>query len=165
MNFENRYTTSDRMLSEYIKKVQCKKLRIWGLGLGIIAAIMCVITVIEEDYIITGIMGACFFILTMVSILTPYFTLKQMKEAGLKLHNGKNCETIIQFGDKIIMDEGTIHITIEYSQIIKAVSLPNVYVLVIGPNNAVLVDPNGFIVGNFTDFQIFIEKKIKNKDL
>ncbi len=162
MKFENRYRISDCMLSEYIKKVQCKKLRIWGFVLGIIAAIMCLLTIIEEDYIITGIMGACFFIFIVVSILTPYFAIKQIKEAGLRLHNGKLCETIIQFGDKIIMEEGTVHIAIEYSQIINAVSLPNVYVLVIGPNNAVLVDPNGFTVGNFLDFQNFMEEKIKN---
>ena len=61
------------------------------------------------------------------------------------------------------MDEGKVHLEVEYSQITEIVQTKNFIVLKTSEQSAVLVYKNGFIKGNENDFMKFIEERIKKQ--
>lgn len=159
MKFENRYYTSDEMLRAYIRKVICKNIFRAGIAFSALSALMLLITCMGKDYVFAAVFGVCLIVLLSVVLFTPMLTLRQVKESNTRLHNGKECETVVGFGDRITMQEGTVSLTVEYSQIQRIVELPAVCVLMIGKQNAVLVDPAGFSVGTYPAFLEFIREK------
>nr|WP_288828412.1 YcxB family protein [uncultured Clostridium sp.] len=159
IQFENRYYSDKLMISEYVHKILCKRIYIMGAVVAPIALIMTGITLIRQDYILTAVFGVCLFILIFTILITPPMTIRQMQEYDRKLNNGKKNEAIIQFGEKISISQGTFFLTIEYSQILKTYELRNSFVLMFTKNSGIIIDPNGFTKGDFSDFKEFISKK------
>ena len=77
------------------------------------------------------------------------------RRQGKKQNDGILPGTRITFGDTIEMYEGMIHITVEYRKILRVVRLKHSYVLMIGKRNGVMLDPNGFTKGTFSEFKQF----------
>lgn len=161
MQYENRYVLSDQMMSDYIRKVLCRDIRLAGTVLSLVSAVMLVLTLAEGSYVLAAVFGVCLLIVAPASLLTPFLTLQQMRDASEKLHGGRICETVIRFGEDIVMEEGTVSIRIAYEQIKRIVELPSVCVLAMGKHNAVLVKPDGFSVGQYEGFLAFIREKTK----
>lgn len=159
IQFENRYYSDKLMISEYVHKILCKRIYIMGAVVAPIALIMTGITLIRQDYILTAVFGVCLFILIFTILITPPMTIRQMQEYDRKLNNGKKNEAIIQFGEKISISQGTFFLTIEYSQILKTYELRNSFVLMFTKNSGIIIDPNGFTIGDFSDFKEFISRK------
>lgn len=159
MQYENRYVISDQMMAGYIRKVLCRNIRLAGLIFSLVSAVMLALTLSEGMYVLAAVFGVCLVIMLAVPLLTPSLTLRQMRDASEKLHGGRLCETVIHFGEDIAMEEGTVSMRIAYGQIKRIVELPSVCVLVMGKNNAVLVDPKGFSVGSYEEFIAFIKEK------
>ena len=116
-HFENRYYSTDQMLSEYVHRVLCRKIVLFGAPIAL------------------------------------------MKEDDRRLHNGQKFETIVQFGDRILIREGTFSLACTYDQIIKIRPLKHSYVLMFGPRNSIMVSPEHFTVGTFDEFQTFIKER------
>lgn len=159
MQYENRYVISDQMMADYIRKVLCRNIRLTGLVFSPVSAVALAFTLVDGMYILAGVFGVCLVIMVAVPLLTPPLTLRQMRDASEKLHGGKTCETVIRFGEDIVMEEGTVNMRIAYEQITRIVELPSVCVLIMGKNNAVLVKPDGFVTGRYEDFLVFIREK------
>jgi hypothetical protein len=157
LKFENRYIITDEMLSEYVRKVLCRKIRFWGLIISAAALIMLVITLSDHSYILAAVFGTCLIIAGAVTIATPSLTLKQLKETGRRVHNGQTFETVVKFGDQISISEGSFSFTVEYAQILKIYSLRYSYILMFGKSNAVMIRPDGFTTGTFAEFVPFIQ--------
>ena len=148
------------MLMEYAKQVQCKRIRIISFAVAIIAAFCMSYMLIMRKYWTMILFIVILVIAVAISVKTPAAMVNQLKDATRNLHGGKVHKTILAFGDdKIEMHEGPVHINIEYSQIKKIVDLPDLTVLVMNSNSAVLVDPNGFTRGTAADFKTFIREK------
>lgn len=162
VQFENRYYATDEMLKEYAKEVLCWKTRRIGFFFALMSAIMLAVTVVGRDYIFMGIYGVCFFVTTVVAIVAAPLTYRQLKESGQRLNNGKECETVVRFGECIMITEGTFSLTVEYSQIEEIFYLEHSCVLMFGKTNGIMVDPGKFTEGSYLDFKIFIEGKAKN---
>lgn len=154
--FENRYHTHDKMLSEYVHKVLCKRIYFMGAVFIPIAFIMTGITIMKKDYIFTAVFGVCLFIITFTILITPPLTIRQLKENNKRLLNGKDYEAIIQFGDNIKINQGTFSLTIEYNQILKIHELKHSYVLMFAKSSGIILDPAGFTIGDFSTFKEFI---------
>ena len=163
VQFENRYYETDEMLKEYVKEVICWKTRRMGFFLSVMSAVMLVITLIGRDYIFTGIYGVCFFIAAAAALVVAPITFRQLKENGRSINNGKKCETVVRFGDCIMITEGTFSLTVEYSQIEEIYYLEHSCALMFGKTNGILVEPEKFTEGNFRDFKIFFEGKPNNR--
>ncbi|HCT93048.1 MAG TPA: hypothetical protein DF613_16940 [Lachnospiraceae bacterium] len=159
MLYENRYVISDQMMDEYIRKVLCRNIRLAGLVFALVSAVMLVFTIVDGMYVLAAVFGVCLIIMVAVPLLTPPLTRRQMRDASEKLHGGRLCETVIRFGEDIAMEEGTVNMRIAYGQIQRIIELPSVCVLVMGKQNAVLVDPKGFSVGGYKEFLVFIKEK------
>ena len=163
VQFENKYYAEDAMLKEYVDEILCWRTKRMGLFFSAMSAVMLVITLIGRDYIFTAIYGVCFLLTTVLSFLISPLTFRELKENGQYMNNGKVCETVVRFGDCILITEGTFSLTVEYSQITEIYYLEKSCVLMFGKRNGILLDPNGFGEHAFKDFQIFIEGKAKNR--
>lgn len=161
IQFENRYYTNKLMITEYVHKVLCKRIYLMGAVFAPIALVMTGITLIRQDYILTAVFGVCLFILIFSILITPPLTVRQLQENDNKLHNGKKHEAILQFGDNISISQGTFSLTIEYSQILRTYELRHSFVLMFAKNSGIIIDPEGFVIGDFCDFKEFISKKCR----
>lgn len=161
IEFENKYYSNDKMLSEYINKIILKEFKIKGFLVGAGAVLLLVISLMQNDKVWAGVSGTTLFIVIMVLVLTPSMTLKQLKESDKKIHRSKKPQTKVQFGDKIYLSEGTFSLTIEYDQIINKYDLEHSYALMFGKKNGILLEPNSFVRGNFEEFKDFIKEKTK----
>lgn len=159
IKFENRYYATKEMLSEYVHKVLYKKIKIKGSIFAVISFIMFWVTLLDDQYILSALFGFCSFMILAVIVISPKQSVKQAEESNTRLHNGKNVETVILFGDNISFTEGPLSLVIEYSQIQKIYSLKHSYVLMLGKNNAIMVKPSNFTIGTFEEFRKYIELK------
>ncbi len=157
--FENRYYSTDEILSEYVHKVLCRKLKVMGAIIAAAALIMLFISFLDNNYILSAVFGVCLFISVCVTVLSPSLMLKQLKESDRRIHNDKKFETVVQFGDNISISEGAFSLAIEFAQILKVYSLKHSYVLMFGKNNAIIINPDTFTLGTFEEFKSFIQSR------
>ena len=159
---QNKFTTTDTMLKEYVIKIICKNLLVKGFIISTLGIIITFYHLLKYQYIQVGIFGSVTFICILVTIISPYVTYKQLKTSNLNLHNGNTPETNIIFDDKIYIREGSLSINIEYSQIKKFYKLKSCYVLIIGKSNGIIVDKNGFVNGTIDYFFTLIKQQCTN---
>lgn len=161
LQYENRYYSNQAMISEYVHKVLCKRIYQMGAILVPIALLMTVITMKNQDYIMTAVFGVCLFIIVFTVLVSPILTVRQLKETDKRLHNGKNPEAVVQFGDNISISQGTFTLSINYSQVIKTYQLKHSFVLMFAKGSGIMIDPAGFTKGDFHGFKEFIQLKCK----
>jgi len=159
--FENKYFTNHKMLSEYVHKIICRKIKLAGIIVSAVTLVLLIITLYDDDSALSLVLGICFLMALSVVIFVPILTLRQFKESNRHIHNDKTFESVIKFGDNISISEGAFHLSIEYSQILKIYIFKHSYVLMFGKNNGILIDPMNFTIGNAEDFTGFIESKMK----
>lgn len=61
--------------------------------------------------------------------------------------------------DSIDMDEGFVHLSLEYRKFCRIVHLKHSYVLMMGKRNGLMIDPDGFTKGTFAEFKQFLREK------
>ena len=98
---QNKFTTTDTMLKEYVIKIICKNLLVKGFIISTLGIIITFYHLLKYQYIQVGIFGSVTFICILVTIISPYVTYKQLKTSNLNLHNGNTPETNIIFDDKV----------------------------------------------------------------
>lgn len=158
-HFESRYYSTDQMRSEYVHRILCRKIFLFGTLISLVALVFAILSWREQDRVFFTLFGVCFLIVFLTMLLTPPLVLRQLKESDRRLHNGQKFETIVQFGDRILIREGTFSLACTYDQIIKIRPLKHAYVLMFGPRNAIMVSPEHFTVGTFDEFQTFIKER------
>ena len=161
LQFENRYYSNHAMISEYVHKVLCKRIYQMAAIFVPIALFMTIISLNNQDYIMTAVFGVCLFIIVFTVLVSPILTIKQLKETDRQMHNGKNPEAVVQFGDNISISQGTFTLSIDYSQVIKTYQLKHSFVLMFAKGSGVMIDPKGFTTGDFHEFKEFIQSKCK----
>lgn len=160
--FVNRFYGTDEMLKEYINKILCKKIRKKNIPFVIVALIVLCICINNHDYVIAGILACAAFILSFIAIFMPVFMFKEIKKQDKIMHNGADPETIITFGDKIIMEEGDVTLSFAYAQIIKLYKLDLCWALMISKDNGIMIEPNSFDDKSCDEFEKFIYEKCEN---
>lgn len=154
--FKNEYTINNKLIKEYVFCILCKDIIIWGLILSIL---LFMLFLLDNALYINLVL--CFLILLFI-IFFPFMIIKKLEDNEKILNNGKIEKTSILFDEKIIMDEGKVHLEFEYSQIKKIKQTKNLIALMINKESAILVNKNGFIKGNNDDFMKFIKEKKQN---
>lgn len=161
MVFENRFYTTREMYKEYVRKVLCRRIYIFGTIFSVIAALT-LISSIHESQTLAAVEGVCLFTLLSVIIITPGKVLKQLLETDRQLHNGENPECVVTFGENISMTEGKQTLTIEYAQIVNIYRMKTCSVLMFTKQNGIIYLEDRFTVGNNTDFNDFLLAKCVN---
>lgn len=158
-HFECRYYSTDQMLSEYVHRILCRNIFRFGTLIALVALMFAIFSWLNQDTPFFVLFGVCFLIVFLTRLFSPPLMLRQMKENDRRLHNGQKFETIVQFGDRILVREGTFSLACTYDQIIKIRPLKYSYVLMFGPRNAIMVSPEHFTIGTFDEFQTFIKER------
>ena len=98
-------------------------------------------------------------VISAMWLLMPKWTTWTILRNVKKQNDGVIPETVITFGDTIEIHEGMVHLTIEYRKIERVVRLKNSYVLMNGKRTGIILDPNGFTKGTFSEFKQFLRTK------
>lgn len=160
MIFENRYYADTAVIKEYVKHIFCKWTRRMGITLMIISGMAFGVSLfLDFEMSDSALFLACFLGGLMI-YLYYYLVVKSLQKQSRNLHNGKLPEVSVKFGDVIEMSEGKVSMEIQYSQIVKVFETPNLYALMIGKNQSILVVKQGFTKGTEENFKEFITEKI-----
>ncbi|MHD0312984.1 YcxB family protein [Fusobacterium varium] len=162
--FENRYYSDKKILTEYIKDVHCRYLRIIGVFFMLVAMLYTYLILFKMKSLrlVMAALTIVIFIVSLRLIFYHLLYLKNMKKTSLNLHNGQTPESILQFTDNnITLKEGKISMEFEYNQIKKIKEYKLIYVLMIGKRQGLILKKDSFSIGTFEEFKKFINEKMK----
>ena len=162
--FENRYYSDKKILTEYIKDVHCRYLRIIGFFFMLVAMLYTYLILFKMKSLrlVMAALTIVIFIVSLRLIFYHLLYLKNMKKSSLNLHNGQTPESILQFTDNnIALKEGKISIDLEFNQIKKIKEYKLIYVLMIGKRQGLILKKDSFSIGTFEEFKKFINEKMK----
>ncbi len=169
--FENRYVCERNVcerkhLTEYVNKGLAGRSRRICLILAILFAALLIFLIAHPD-LYAGF--ALYVVLSLFTVLLlcfylfyPRLLVNLLMKENFQIHGDHQPETVILFGDKITMEEGSYKKTIEYHQVYRIFDLPHLYVLMFGKTNGMLVEKDSFTIGDFPSFHGFIAKKCVN---
>lgn len=158
---QNKFIVNDKILKEYVFKVACKNLIIWGNIIGIIGIALTIFYINKNNYFQVGLNLSLSIICLFTAYISPILMLKIIKSQNKNLHNSKSYETMITFSDKIYMNEGSYSNSFDYNQITKIYKLKTCYILTIG-KIPIIIEPNSFTNGSLNDFLSIITEKCIN---
>ena len=162
--FENRYYSDKKILTEYIKDVHCRYLRIIGFFFMLVAMLYTYLILFKMKSL-RLVMEASTIVIFIVSLRLIFYHLlylKNMKKTSLNLHNGQTPESVLQFTDNnIALKEGKISMEFEYNQIKKIKEYKLIYVLMIGKRQGLILKKDSFSIGTLEEFKKFINEKMK----
>ena len=162
--FENRYYSDKKILTEYIKDVHCRYLRIIGFFFMLVAMLYTYLILFKMKSLrlVMAALTIVIFIVSLRLIFYHLLYLKNMKKTSLNLHNGQTPESVLQFTDNsIALKEGKISMEFEYNQIKKIKEYKLIYVLMIGKRQGLILKKDSFSIGTFEEFKKFINEKMK----
>lgn len=157
--YEARFFSTDEMLREYIRRVIYRKIFRFGGVFGLLALVMVWVTWRDHAPVMTAVFSVCLLVILAVLLLAPALTFRQMKEDNVRLHNGETFETVVRFGDRVLVQEGTFSFACDYRQITHLRKLSSCWVLQLGPRNGILLAPDQLTVGAPEDFEAFLRER------
>lgn len=157
--FEIRYTANKKMLREFYRKFgsgprypTAVVMALVFVGLTLYSAYARILADMLPDLAIFGTVFLAIFFL-------PWYIAWNAIRVTKKSNDGVMPETRITVGKTIEMDEGMVHLSLEYRKLLRVVHLKHSYVLMLGKRNGLIIDPNGFTKGTFTEFKQFLREK------
>lgn len=154
--YKNQYFVSKKMVHDYVYKILFRDKFRLGICVAILSALLIYISFQKKDTFSIGMYGTCMFIVLFVLLVGPAMMVKRYFAYHHQIHNGENVQTIITFQDNILIDEGTTHMEISYSQIKKCYFMQDLWVLMIQKNSGIMIDPKGFDQVSKEEFRQFI---------
>lgn len=158
--FEIRYTANKNMLREFYRK--------FGSGPRYPIAVMmaAVFTGLTLYSVCAGILtdvlpnlvgyGAFF----LAIFFLPWYISWKALRASKRSNDGVMPETKVTVKeDSIDMDEGFVHLCLEYRKFCRVVHLKHSYVLMMSRRSGLMIDPDGFTKGTFAEFKQFLREK------
>ena len=157
--FEMRYYANQKTLTEFYRKH----------GTGPRIPMLVIMALVFVFFVLRSIWWGIFLemvpmllfmalMFTLIGFMPDCFTWNLLRQVK-KQNDGQIPETVVTLGDCIELHEGMVHYTIEYRKIVKVVSLKHSYVLMMGKRNGIILDPQGFTKGTFSEFKEFLREK------
>lgn len=158
--FEIRYTANKNMLREFYRKIGTGPryptviaVLVGFAGLILHSAAQGILAEVTETYTFCGLVFLLLFFL-------PWYISWNALRASKRNNDGVMPEAKVTVGeDSIDMDEGFVHLSLEYRKFCRVVHLKHSYVLMIGKRNGLMIDPDGFTKGSFAEFKQFLREK------
>lgn len=161
---KNEFFYNDNILKEYIIKVACKNILIYGNIFSLLNFMLIIYYIPQDNIFKISLYTTNFIILLLVTYISPFLYYKQIKKQGKNLHNNNKYKTITTFDDKIYVNEGSFSISFDYNQITKLHKLKNCYVLMVY-KAPIIIEQNSFTKGTVEDFLSLIKEKCINLKL
>lgn len=160
--YENRYQGTEQLLHEYVYRFLCKKQFRTGILLILAVLLLSFLFLVTGHPFFALLFVPEFVSLLFVMIRTPRKLMRVIREKDQELHQGKQAETVIQFGEDICITEGGITQRTAYSEITGMHLLKHSCVLGSGKYQGIQLVPGRFTIGTFDDFQKFIQERCPN---
>ena len=156
--FENRYIGTHRMIAEFGRKYAIgPRPWTWFLFAPFVVFFLLVLA-LELDAEMKQMIFYFLLVLTLLQLMPQFYAWSSIQNTK-KQNDGVQPQTSIIFGDTIELHEGMVHITVEYRKILRVLHLKHSYMLMIGKRNGIMLDPNGFTKGTFSEFKQFLREK------
>lgn len=158
--FEIRYTTNQEILREFYRKIGIGPryptviaVLIGFAGLIFYSASQGILAEVADTFTLCGLVFLLLFFL-------PWYISWNALRTSKRNNDGVIPETRITVNeDRIDVDEGWVHFTLEYRKFRRVVHLKHSYVLMIGRRSGLMIDPDGFTKGTFAEFKQFLREK------
>lgn len=158
--FEIRYTTNQKILREFYRKIGIGPryptviaVLIGFAGLIFYSASQGILAEVADTFTLCGLVFLLLFFL-------PWYISWNALRSSKRNNDGVIPETRITVkDDRIDVDEGWVHFTLEYRKFRRVVHLKHSYVLMIGRRSGLMIDPDGFTKGTFAEFKQFLREK------
>lgn len=153
MLYENVYTMNGKMVTDYVVRILCRHIIMFGavliaVGLGM----MIYVGGFQPLFFSVVFSGIC------CGIILPLIINSRYKQAFASSGNSKKDQTRIRFRDRnITMDNPQGHMNITYDQIERIRKTKYFYVLDTKNKSSLLVYKDGFVKGNPHSFYDFIK--------
>lgn len=154
--FENRYTLTDEMVMEYVRRVYCKDF-LWGcflictMGSGV-----CGLLLFFHKYIPAAIAGFFAAAGLVSGFSIPLFFLRYRPAL---FQSSRRHETVVRFGERIHLTEDGYKNVFEYDQLSKICVFRTFYVLYTVQPEVIVLAASGFPCGELIPFWRFIREK------
>ena len=161
IRFQNCYDIDLKVMKQYAKYVFCRSTRILGIILMIVSAGALAVSLgIGSSWSESVLFILCF--LGGLLIYSYYIVILKVMKRQMKESEGRDLpECVIDFTeDGIQWKQGSAEAAYEYRNLKKIYSLPEIYALVMMPNQAVLVKKGCFSKGKEEEFEQFLQKKM-----
>ena len=152
--FENRYTSTRKMVAEFGRKHAVGP-RPWTLALLPVVLLIAWFYFSEDNYIM------CLYwcaVLLLVQLLPQYYAWAAERNTK-RLNDGMVPPVTVSFGDTIELEEGVTRLTVHYRNIRRVVRLKRSYVLLTSRRTGVMLREDGFTKGTFPEFKQFLREK------
>lgn len=158
--FEIRYTTNQKILREFYRKIGTgprypiviAELAFFA-GLIFYSATQGILAEVADTFTLCGLVFLLLFFL-------PWYISWNALRTSKRNNDGVIPETRITVNeDRIDVNEGWVHFTLEYRKFRRVVHLKHSYVLMIGRRSGLMIDPDGFTKGTFAEFKQFLREK------
>jgi hypothetical protein len=106
-----------------------------------------------------GILVATFVVLAVYYAVYPFYYARKSEKMLKKHFGGEIPITRVCIGDEIEVFDGERTYILEYEDLDKVTALKRGYYLRHHRVQAVLIDPNGFVKGDFASFKVFLRAK------
>lgn len=159
IRFECRFYDDDAMVDEVIRKVTLgpnSKAIKWEMALAFALSALCAWTNSVKLAILSGGLG---LFLAFYIICFPLIYRKLVQKEQLRLNSGTAPECVIQFGEQIVLTEGTLRIATDYAQIGEIRTLKHSCVLMTGKNTGIVFKPDSFTLGTCEDCLAFLKER------
>lgn len=158
--FEIRCTTNQKILREFYRKIGIGPryptviaVLVGFAGLIFYSASQGILAEVADTFTLCGLVFLLLFFL-------PWYISWNALRSSKRSNDGVIPETRIAVkDDRIDMDEGCVHLTLEYRKFCRVVHLKHSYVLMMGRRSGLMIDPDGFTKGTFAEFKQFLREK------
>lgn len=158
--FEIRYTTNQKILREFYRKIGIGPryptviaVLVGFAGLIFYSASQGILAEVADTFTLCGLVFLLLFFL-------PWYISWNALRTSKRNNDGVIPETRITVkDDRIDVDEGWVHFTLEYRKFRRVVHLKHSYVLMMGRRSGLMIDPDGFTKGTFAEFKQFLREK------
>ncbi len=157
--YKNRFTATDEMLKEFINKVLCKKIFFTSKVFGVCGIAMIIVSALGNDMTGLAMFAALTCVVVGMAIFTPKLTFNQMKKADKEINGNNKFETVVEFKNKVIVDEGAFHLELEFDRIRRIHTLKTCAVLMFTSQNGIIISKDGFEKGTYEEFLKFLKQK------
>lgn len=160
--FENRYIDDDETVLEEIRQVTYGQIFRGIRRITLLYSVCAVISLLIHAKVLFVVALLLGCLLVFVAFFLPRLHLSSAKRETLRLNNGEFPETVVRFGERILLTEGAFSLTTEYAQIVEIRRLQHSIVLMTGVNTGIPLKPDAFTLGNLPDLLAFLEEKCPN---
>ena len=158
--FECRFYDDDATLNEAVRRVRLHPLLNryrWFAAFFLACAAFSIITTGISTATILSLYGSVCYI--FFALFYPRSYVNRAKKEALRLNNGTTPETVVRFGEQIVLTEGVTCLATDYAQIGEIRMLKHSCVLMTSKRTGIMFKPDSFTVGTYEDCLAFLKEK------